>query len=376
MPRLIPVRKICAFSGIFLLFFLSVAACRKEEQTIKIGIAGPMSGDQSKMGIDEKNGAELAVDEWNSRGGVVGRKIELLVEDDQHDPKQAVAVANKLVNSGAVGVIGHWNSGSSIPASDVYHQAGVPMITPASTNPQLTERGYENVFRICGRDDQQGKVAADFVLSRSDFRKVAILHDKTTYGQGLADEFRKNIDNRREIVHYGALTQGDKDFRGILTSLKEKNPDLIFYGGIYPETGQLIMQSKEIGLRAPFVSGDGSFDPTLIKIAGPSADGTFLTFSADPSRREEAARVLVRYRQKYGEPGPYSLYAYDAATALLATIAEVKTADPAAISKGLHRAKMSGTTGPIQFDSKGDLLVSPYVVWIVKDGRFSEFWKP
>ncbi|MBI3594297.1 MAG: branched-chain amino acid ABC transporter substrate-binding protein [Nitrospirae bacterium] len=362
--------------GFIFCFLAAVLACQKKENTIKIGIAGPMSGDQSKMGIDEKNGAELAVDEWNGRGGVLGKKIELLVEDDQHDPKQAVAVANKLVNSGAVAVVGHWNSGSSIPASDVYHQAGIPMITPASTNPELTERGYENIFRICGRDDQQGKVSAAFVIHHQEFKRIAILHDKSTYGQGLADEFRKNLTDSVEVIHYGGLTQGDKDFRGILTTLKEKRPDLLFFGGIYPEAGQLAMQAKEIGINAPLISGDGTFDPTFIKIAGSAADGSYLTFSSDPSREKDAARVLDRYHQKYGEHGPYSLYAYDAANALLKTISEIKSTDPKSLSRGLHQIQLKGTTGKIEFDAKGDLLVSPYVVWVVKEGKFIEFWKP
>ena len=196
-----------------------------------------MTGDQSKMGIDEKNGAELAVSEWNARGGVIGKKVELLIVDDQHSPRQAVSMANKLVNSGVAGVIGHWNSGSSIPASDVYHEAGIPMITPASTNPRLTDRGYENVFRVCGRDDQQGKVAAEFVLTRKNFKNIAILHDKTEYGQGLAEEFKKNLKPEVKTVYYAGITQGEKDFRGILTTIKGKKPDLIFFGGIYPEAG-------------------------------------------------------------------------------------------------------------------------------------------
>jgi branched-chain amino acid transport system substrate-binding protein len=376
MSRFGKIRKMVLNIAIIILLLGTMQACQKKENTIKIGIAGPMSGDQSKMGIDEKNGAELAIDEWNSRGGVLGKKIELLVEDDQHDPKQAVSVANKLVNSGAVAVVGHWNSGSSIPASDVYHQAGIPMITPASTNPELTERGYENIFRVCGRDDQQGKVSAAFVISHKEFKKIAILHDKSTYGQGLADEFKKNLMNQVEFVHYGGITQGDKDFRGILTSIKEKQPDLIFFGGIYPEAGQLAMQAKEVGLNAPLISGDGTFDPTFIKIAGSAANGTYLTFSADPSKEKEAALVLDRYHQKYGEHGPYSLYAYDAANALLKTISEVKSVDSKLLSKGLHQIQMKGTTGKIEFDSKGDLLLSPFVVWVIKEGKFVEYWKP
>ncbi|HXN06092.1 MAG TPA: branched-chain amino acid ABC transporter substrate-binding protein [Nitrospiria bacterium] len=364
------------FFGLMLIFFWMLQACQQKETTIKIGVAGPMTGDQSKMGIDEKNGADLAVSEWNERGGVLGRKIELIVADDQHDPKQAVAVANRLVNSGVAGVIGHWNSGSSIPASDVYHQAGIPMITPASTNPDLTERKYENVFRICGRDDQQGKIAADFALSRKSFRKVAILHDKTAYGQGLAQEFQKNLVNKIEIAAYEGITQGEKDFRGILTTIKGKEPDLIFFGGIYPEAAQLVRQARELGLKAPMLSGDGTFDQTFIKIAGEAAEGTFLTFSSDPSRKPEVKGVLDRYHGKYGEHGPYSLYAYDAANVLLEAMAEAKTTEPASLNKSLHQISLQGTTGQIQFDRKGDLLVSPYVVWVVKGGKFEEVWKP
>ena len=361
---------------VFIIFGVSGACRQKNANTIKIGIAGPMTGDQSKMGVDEKNGAELAVSEWNDKGGVLGKKIDLLVEDDQHDPKQAVSVANKLVNSGVVGVIGHWNSGSSIPASDVYHQSGVPMITPASTNPQLTDRNYENIFRVCGRDDQQGKVAAEFILNHKEFKKLGILHDKTTYGQGLADEFKKNLKDQVEIVYFTGLTQGEKDFRGVLTTLKGKSPDIIFFGGIYPEAGQLVMQAKELGLKAPFLSGDGTFDQTFLKIARSAAEGTFLTFASDPSKQKEAANVLDKYHRKYGEHGPYSLYAYDATNVLLESIAKGGSTDGKSVSAQLHQIQWNGTTGQIRFDSKGDLLVSPYVVWIVKEGKFIEYWKP
>ncbi|MEK7804011.1 MAG: branched-chain amino acid ABC transporter substrate-binding protein, partial [Deltaproteobacteria bacterium] len=196
----------------FLLFtvlcslFTAFTGCAKKEDTIKIGVAGPMTGDQAKMGNDLKNGVELAVSEWNEKGGILGKKIELFAEDDQHDPKLAVAVANKLSNSNVAGVIGHWNSSASIPASEVYRDRGsIPMITPASTNPQLTDRGFENVFRVCGRDDQQGRIAAEFVSKILKTKKVAIVHDKTTYGQGLADEFKKALGDAAEVVYYGVV---------------------------------------------------------------------------------------------------------------------------------------------------------------------------
>jgi branched-chain amino acid transport system substrate-binding protein len=179
-----------------------------------------MTGDQSKMGMDFKNGVSLAVEEWNSKGGVLGKKIELLIGDDQHDHKQAVSVANKMVNEGVTGVIGHFNSSCSIPASDVYDRAGIPVISPGSTNPQLTEKGYRGVSRVCGRDDQQGRVGAEFVTNQLKLKRVAVLHDKTTYGQGRADEFKKALGDKVEVVFYSGIVQGDRDFKGVLTTIK------------------------------------------------------------------------------------------------------------------------------------------------------------
>lgn len=376
-------KKIGGFSLILLFaacFFLftAFAGCAKKEEAIKIGLAGPMTGDQAKMGMDLKNGVELAVSEWNEKGGVLGKNIELLAEDDQHDPKLAVAVANKLSNSGAAGVIGHWNSSASIPASEVYRDRGnIPMITPASTNPQLTERGYENVFRVCGRDDQQGRIAADFVANRLKIKKVAIIHDKTTYGQGLADEFKRELGSNVEVVYYGVVIQGDKDFRSVLTSIKAKKPDLIYFGGIYPEAGLLVKQAKELGIKAPFMSGDGTIDKEFIKIAGKeNAEGTYLTFSPDPLNIPTAKAFLDKYHAKYGEHGPYSIYAYDAANILLTAIGKSASGggatDGKKVSEAIHNLEYEGAMGTIKFDKKGDVLKSPYIVWITRDGEFKE----
>ena len=365
---------------ILLLSFAMVilfACVKKGEDVIKIGVAGPMTGDQAKMGTDFKNGVALAIDEWNAKGGVLGKKIRVLIEDDQHDPKQAVSIANKLVNEGVAGVIGHFNSSCSIPASDVYNRAGIPMITPASTNPQLTERGYRGVFRVCGRDDQQGRVAAQFAITQLKVKKVAVIHDKTTYGQGLADEFKKNLANTAEVVYYGGIVQGDKDFKTVLTSIKEKKPELIFFGGIYPEAGLLVKQSREIGLNVPFMSGDGVIDPKFIEIAGAeAAEGTYLTFSPDPAGIPTAKAFIENYKAKFGEIGPYSMYAYDAANIMLKAIEAAGSTDGKAIIDKLHSMEFSGAFGKIKFDDKGDVTVAPYVVWITKGGKFVEYWKP
>lgn len=351
--------------------------CQKKSDAVKIGVAGPMTGDQSKFGMDFKNGVTLAVEEWNAKGGVLGKKIELVISDDQHDPKQAVSVANKMMNEGVAGVIGHFNSSCSIPASDVYDRSGVPMISPGSTNPQLTEKGYKGVFRVCGRDDQQGKVGADYVTGQLKLKRVAVLHDKTTYGQGLADEFKKALGDKTEVVFYGGIVQGDKDFKGVLTTVKRENPELIFFGGIYPEAGLMVRQAKEIGLQAPFMSGDGSIDPKFIEIAGAkAAEGTYLTFSPDPQNMPTAKEFVEKYRTKYGELGPYSIYAYDAANTMLNAMKEANSAEGKLIMGKLHSMEFNGALGTIKFNEKGDVTAVPYVIWITKDGKFAEYWKP
>jgi branched-chain amino acid transport system substrate-binding protein len=354
---------------------LFASGCKKAGDEIKIGVAAQMTGAEAKMGNDFKNGVTIAVEEWNSRGGVLGKKIEIVTGDDQADPKQAVAVANKLVNEGVFGVVGHFNSSCSIPASDVYNRGMVPMITPASTNPKLTLRGYRNVFRVCGTDDQQGKVAADFVKRRLKAKRIAVIHDKTTYGQGLADLFREHLVNDAEVVYYAGITKGDRDFKTVLTSIREKHPDLIFFGGIYPETGLLVKQAREIGIGAPFLSGDGSIDPKFIEIAGAAAEGTYLTFSPDPGRVPTAKAFIDIYKKRFGEIGPYSIYAYDAAQILLKAVKEAGTTEGNQVIQKIRSLEFNGALGRIRFDDKGDVIEAPYVVWIAKDGRFSEYWR-
>jgi branched-chain amino acid transport system substrate-binding protein len=358
--------------------FLVLSGCQKKgADVITVGISGPMTGPQAKLGSDFKNGVSIAVQEWNEKGGLLGKKIEVIVGDDQADPKQAVSVANKTVNEGAVGVIGHFNSSCSIPASDVYNRAGIPMITPASTNPILTERGYRGVFRVCGRDDQQGGVAAKFVSEKLKLKRVAILHDKTTYGQGLVEEFKKALAPGVEVVYYSGIVQGDKDFKTVLTAVKQKRPELVYFGGIYPEGGLLVKQAKEIGLDVPFMSGDGVFDPLFIEIAGPkTAEGTYFTFSPDPENIPSAKLFVTKYREKYGDLGAYSIYAYDAAQILFSAVREAGTTDGKTISDRIHAMTFNGALGSIKFDEKGDVTAPPYVVWIAKNGKFVEYWKP
>ncbi|MBI4823854.1 MAG: branched-chain amino acid ABC transporter substrate-binding protein [Nitrospirae bacterium] len=355
----------------------AITACKPKEDVIRIGIAGPMTGPQAKMGADFRNGVEIAVQEWNQKDGVLGKRIVIEVGDDQADPKQAVSVANRLVNRGVVGIIGHFNSSCSIPASDVYGRAGIPMISPASTNPLLTERGMRGVFRVCGRDDQQGMIAALFVKKKLKVKSVAIIHDKTTYGQGLADEFKKSLGSDIKTVYYGGIVQGDKDFKMVLTAIKDKNPELIYFGGIYPEAGLLVRQARELGIETPFMSGDGTIDKKFVEIAGKdAAEGTFLTFSPDPKNIPTAKTFMQTYKMRFGDIGPYSIYAYDAINILLTAIKEANTIDTKAVIEKLHSLEFEGGLGRIKFDEKGDVVNAPYVIWITKSGEFVEFWKP
>jgi len=349
-----------------------VAGCsgEKKPDTVTIGIAGPMTGDQSKMGMDFKNGVQLAVDEWNAKGGVLGKKVVMLVEDDQHDPKQAVAIANKLANEGVAGVIGHFNSSCSIPASLTYEEGGVPMITPATTNPEFTERGLWNVFRVCGRDDQQGEAAAKFAVDTLGVKRVAILHDKTTYGQGLADQFRDNLGDSVEVVYYGGVIQGDKDFKSVLTTIKSDNPELLYFGGIYPEGGLIAKQAREIGLDATLFGGDGIIDPKYIEIAGDAAEGTYITFSPDPESIPTAKAFLDVYHKRFGPHGPYSIYAYDAANILLKSIQDTGSTDGREVADHIRHGSFSGALGTVEFDDKGDNKIAHYVIWQVKGGKF------
>ncbi len=349
---------------------LVLASALGAEPPLRIGVCGPLTGDQGKMGEDIVRGVELAVAEWNSRGGVLGRKIEVLQGDDQHDPNQARTVANKMVNDGVAGVVGHFNSSCTIPASDVYSEADVPMITPASTNPQVTDRGYGNVFRICGRDDQQGKVAARFAVQVLKAKRVAVLHDNTTYGKGLADEFKKALGEGVTVAYYGGIVQEDLDYKAVLANVKAKIPDLWFFGGIYPQAARLVKQARELGLAAPFLSGDGTLDLEFLKIAGPAAEGAVLTFGPDPERIPTAKAFLAEYHKRYGPHGPYSIYAYDAANVLLHGLARAGTTEGKKVAEAIRAREHLGGFGAIAFDAKGDVKVAPYICWRAVNGIF------
>ena len=355
------------------LLALVLGSCGGGEKPITIAAFAPMTGQSAKMGEDISQAVQLAVDEWNARGGVLGKKIAVMIEDDRADPKDAVSIANKAAAYGVVGVVGHYNSSCTIPASNIYHENGIIMITPASTNPMVTDREFPEIFRTCGRDDQQGKVQADFASNFLKVKRVAILHDKTTYGQGLADEFRKNLATTVEVVHFGGVALGDKDFSAVLTRVKSSTPDLLMFGGLYAEGGLMAKQMRDLNLDCIYLSGDGVYDSEFIRIAGPAAEGAYMTYARSTEKNPSAQKFLETYRARWPEVGPYSLFAYDAANVLLEAIKIAGELDSKKIVDALHSNIFQGAIGAIQFDQKGDPVSSPYVIWQVKDGKLAEF---
>lgn len=350
---------------------------------IIIGVVGPMSGDLAHMGRYVRDAVALAAEEWNEKGGILGRRIELVLEDDRNDPAEAVAAAKRLVQAGAWGVIGHLTSAGSLPASAIYHAAGIPQITPSSTDPRLTEQGFLNIFRACGRDDQQGRVAAEFVLESLRPRRIVILHDQTAYGRALAEAFKRRIVRAQRGLHVTsmALSSESKDLGSAIEQIKTEKPDVVYFGGLYHEGGLLVKRLREQGIKATLVSGDGVFGMEFINVAGEAAAaGTYLTFAPDPMLLPSAEAAIKRFYDRYGAIGPYTFYAYDAAGALFAAIASVKPKTAASrsqllrVSQALHRMTYVGALGRLRWNHKGDLVTPPYVIYRVKKGGSFQGW--
>jgi branched-chain amino acid transport system substrate-binding protein len=337
---------------------------------VAIATAGPMTGQYAVFGEQMKRGAEMAVKDINAKGGVNGEKLALKIGDDACDPKQAVAVANQMVNDEVVFVAGHFCSGSSIPASAVYNEEGVLQISPASTNPKLTEQGFKNVFRTCGRDDVQGIFAANYVVDNKVADKIAILHDKTAYGQGLADEFKKQLNKRGvQEVMYEAITAGDKDFTALITKMKNAGVGLIYLGGYHTEAGLITRQAREQGFNATMMSGDALVDKQYWDITGPTGEGTLMTFAPDPRKNPNAQDVVKKFRAKNFEPEAYTLYSYAATQILVEAAKQANSTDGKKIADAMKAGKPFKTViGDISFDKKGDITRPDYVMYVWKKG--------
>ena len=337
---------------------------------IKIGVASPITGPNAAFGAQLKNGAEQAADDINAKGGINGQKIQIISGDDVSDPKQGVSVANKFAGEGIKFVIGHFNSGVTMPASEVYQENGMLVITPSATNPKITERGLWNVFRTCGRDDQQGEVAGKYIADKFKGKKIAIVHDKTTYGKGLADETQKAMNKLsvKEVLYEGINT-GEKDFSALVSKIKAAGADLVYWGGLHTEGGLILRQMREQGVAAPMMGGDGIADSEFAAIAGPAAEGTLMTFGPDPKKRPEAADVLKAFEARKFDPQAYTLYSYAALQLIAAAATESKSLDPKKIAETLKSGKATKTViGDLAHDKKGDVTRLDYVMWTWKKG--------
>ncbi|MBF0159402.1 MAG: branched-chain amino acid ABC transporter substrate-binding protein [Magnetococcales bacterium] len=347
------------------------AAAAPDDNSIRIGVAGPISGANAAFGEQLWRGAERAAQDINAAGGIHGRKIKLLKGDDACEPKQALAVANRLVDEQhVIAVIGHFCSSSTIPATTVYDDAGVLAITPASTNPAVTERNMPTIFRTCGRDDQQGLIGGDFIVRKLKARQVAVLHDKDTYGQGLADAMRARLNalGLTEVLYEG-LTRGEKDFNALVTKLKGVKADAVYFGGLHSEAGPLVRQMREQGLEIPFISGDGIVSQEFVTSAGGPrfVRNVFMTFGADPRLVPQGKKVVDAFRQEGYEPEGYTLYSYASLQSIAQAIQATAAMDGRKLAEWLHKNSTDTVMGPKSWDSKGDLKVSDYVMYRWKE---------
>ncbi len=350
---------------------LAVAGATTAKAEILIATAGPMTGQYASFGEQMKRGAEMAVADINAAGGVLGQKLKLIVGDDACDPKQAVAVANKFVSERVAFVAGHFCSGSSIPASKVYEEEGVLQISPASTNPKLTDEGGDNVFRVCGRDDQQGIVAGNYLADTWGAKKIAILHDKTAYGKGLADETKKRL-NKRGVTEamYEAYTAGEKDYSALISKMKAAGVDVFYLGGYHTEAGLMIRQAREQGYGVQLVSGDALVTDEYWKITGEAGAGTVMTFSPDPRKNAMAAPVVAKFKAENYEPEGYTLYTYGAIQAWAKAAEKAGSTKLNAMVSSLRSNQFDTVLGKIGFDNTGDVTAPGYVWYEWKNGTY------
>ena len=347
---------------------IAVAMAGTAAAEIKIAVGGPITGPSAATGAQMKNGVDQAAADINAAGGILGQKIVVSYGDDVSDPKQGVSVANKFAADGVKFVIGHYNSGVTIPSSEVYQENGILQITPASTNPTVTERKMWNIFRVCGRDDQQGQVAGEYIVKHFKGKKVAIVHDKTTYGKGLADETRKAMSKggMKEVLYEGVNT-GEKDYSALVSKIKQSGADLIYWGGLYTEGGLIVRQMRDQGVKAPLMGGDGITSDEFASVGGPGVEGTLMTYGPDPRNKPDARKVVEEFRAKKFEPEAYTLYSYAGVQIIKQAAEAAKSLDPKKVAEKMHSGMQFKTVlGDISYDKKGDITKLDYVMYIWK----------
>ena len=344
-----------------------------QEMIVKIGHAAPLTGGIAHLGKDNENGARLAIDEANARNIVIdGKKVkfEMLAEDDEEKPDRGPIIAQKFIDAKVAGVVGHLNSGVSIPASTVYAQAGIPMVTGSSTNPKLTEQGLKTVFRTVGRDDQQGPAIASYLASEYKPKLVAVIDDATAYGEGLGNEVEKTLTAAGiKVLPREKGTKDTRDWKAVLTKVKGKKPDAVFYGGMDATAGPLLKQGRELGIKVVFAFGDGACTNTMKDLAGDAAEG-FVCSQAGIPVQAASAKFLSDYKAKFNaEPIQYSPFTYDSTHILIAAMQKANSADPAKYLPELAKISHDGASGKIEFDEKGDRKNAEMTIFMMKSGK-------
>ena len=354
-------------------FAVTLAGAQAQAQ-IRVATVGPMTGAYAAVGAQMKAGAERAVADINKAGGVNGQQLVLEVGDDACDPRQAVSVANQMAGRQVKLVAGHYCSGSSIPASKVYAEEGVLQISPASTNPKYTDEGGWNTFRVCGRDDQQGLIAGGYLAREFKDKRIAVLHDNSAYGKGLADETKKSMNaaGKTETL-YAAYTPGERDYSALVSRMKQANVDVIYVGGYHTETGLIARQAKEQGMNVTVVSGDALVTNEYWQISGQAGEGTMFTFASDPRKRPTAAEAVAGFKASGFDPEGYTLYTYAAIQIWAEAAKKANTVDPRKVADTLKSGgEWASVLGNIGFDKKGDITKPDYVFYIWKNGNYAE----
>ena len=361
------------------LFALACAPGAFAQTLVTIGSASPLSGPGAHQGKDIENGARMAIDDLNAKNLVIGgKKIKwaLQAEDDASDPKQGTAVAQKLADAKVAAVVGHLNSGPTVPASKIYYNAGIPQISPAATTPLYTHQGYNTAFRVVANDNMVGATLAKYAVETLKAKRIAVIDDRTAFGQGLADEFVKSVKATRgaELVSRQFTNDKATDFNAILTQIRAKKPDVVFYGGMDAVAGPMLKQMKALGIQARFVSGDGVCSEKLPQLAGDALgdDKVTCVVAGGVSGAEEAGlqAFTERYRQRYKIPlQTYAPYAYDAVMVFAAAMQQANSVDPAKFLPALARIQYQGVTGAIAFDAKGDLRNAALTLYTYRQGK-------
>jgi branched-chain amino acid transport system substrate-binding protein len=349
-----------------------------ETVTVKIGSASPLTGPQAHIGIDIRNGVQLAIEDANAANLEIGGKkvkFELVAEDDEANPTKAKTVAQKLADAKVAAVVGHFNSGASIPASSTYAEAGIPQISPSSTNPKYTLQGFKTTFRVVAHDDQQGPTLGRFAIGKLKVKSVAIIDDSTAYGQGIADAFETTVKAAGvKVLTREHTTDKDTDFKAILTKIKGRKPDLIMFGGIDPQAGPMVKQMSELGIKAKFLGGDGMQTPNFIKLAGDASEGVMASIPGLPKDQMPGGRAFLdKYKAKFNvEVELYAPMGYDAVMVFIDAMKRAGSTEPAKFLPEVGKTRYQGVIGPIAFDDKGDLVNGPITIYVVKAGK----WEP